>query len=85
MTVSLPRRLSHSWLTFSRSSINHEDPVTRSDRLVLPSSATDDDWSAAPWNVELRLESNFAQIASFSCSVTRLLKMLKASRRIKVP
>ena len=70
---------------FSRSSINHEDAVTRSDRMVLPSSATGDDWSAAPWNVELRLESNFAQIASFSCSVTRLLKMLRASRRLKVP
>ena len=39
--------------TFSRSSMNHEDAVTRSDRLVLPSSATGDDWSAAPWNVEL--------------------------------
>ena len=76
---------SHSWLTFSRSSINHEDAVTKSDRLVLPSSATGDDWFAAPWNVELRLENNLAQIASFSCSVTRLLKMLKASRRLKVP
>ena len=36
--------------------------------------STGDDWSAAPWNVELRLENNFAQIASFSCSVTRLPK-----------
>ena len=58
--------------------------MTKSDRLVLPSSVTGDDWFAAPWNVELRLENNFAQIASFSCSVTRLLKMLKVSRRLKI-
>ena len=65
---------SHSWLTFGGSNINHEDAVTRSDRLVLPSSATGDDWSAAPRHVELRLESSFAQIASFFCSVTQLFK-----------
>ena len=44
--LTVQKTASHSLLTFSGSSINHEDAVTRSDRLVLPSSATGDDWSA---------------------------------------